>query len=95
MLFPNNPLVRKARGAAAARRTIGIILQVLDVAGVDSNVIKNSLLLGWPDFEDAVTAAAAEAAGCDAIITRDPKGFPDSHVRVLTPETAAALLVKI
>ena len=88
-------LVRKARGSAMARRTIGTILQLLEVAPVDGNVIKSSLLLAWPDFEDAVTAAAAQAAGCDAIVTRDPKGFPNSQVRVLTPETAAALLVKI
>jgi predicted nucleic acid-binding protein len=87
-------LIRRAIGAATARRTIGTILQVLEVAAVDSNVIQSSLLLAWPDFEDAVTAAAAEAAGCDAIITRDPKGFPDSQVQVLTPETAAALIVK-
>jgi predicted nucleic acid-binding protein len=88
-------LVRRARGAATARRTIGTILQALAVAAVDRDVIESSLLLAWPDFEDAVTAAAAQAAGCDAIVTRDPKGFPDSQVRVLTPETAAALLVKI
>jgi len=87
-------LVRQARGAATARRTIGTILQALGVAAVDGNVIESSLLLAWPDFEDAVTAAAAQAAGCDAIVTRDPKGFPDSQIRVLTPETAAALLVK-
>ncbi len=88
-------LVRQQRGAAAARRTIASILKVLDVAAVSFDVIQAGLVLAWPDFEDAVTAAAAEAAGCDAIVTRDPKGFPDSPVRILTPETAAALVAKI
>jgi hypothetical protein len=46
-----------------------------------------------PDFEDSVTAAAAELAGCDLIVTRDPKGFRGSPVRALAPEAAAPLLV--
>jgi predicted nucleic acid-binding protein len=88
-------LIRQQRGAAAARRTIASILKVLDVAAVDFDVIQAGLVLAWSDFEDAVTAAAAEAAGCDAIVTRDPKGFPDSPVRILTPDTAAALVAKV
>ena len=87
-------LVRNARGMAAARDTVDDILRVLDVARVDGEVIRKALRLGWPDFEDAVTAAAAEAARCEAIVTRDPKGFPRSPVRVITPEAAAPLLLK-
>lgn len=84
-------LVRKARGAAAARRTVESIVEVFDVARIDSAVIRRALALGWIDFEDAVTAAAAESAHCDLIITRDPKGFPASPVRVILPEAAAPL----
>jgi predicted nucleic acid-binding protein len=85
-------LVRKARGAAAARRTVESIMEVFDVARIDSAVIHRALALGWIDFEDAVTAAAAESAHCDLIVTRDPKGFPESPVRVIRPEAAAPLL---
>lgn len=46
----------------------------------------------WPDFEDSVCAGAAEAAGCDALVTRDPSGFPDSPLPVVDPLTALALL---
>lgn len=84
-------LVRKARGAAAARRTVESIMKVFDVARIDSAVIHRALALGWTDFEDAVTAAAAESAHCDLIVTRDPKGFPESPVRVILPEAAAPL----
>src|SRR5258706_2503335 len=87
-------LVRSARGRAAARRTVDDILRVLDVARVDDEVIRRALRLDWPDFDDAVTAAAAEAAHCDAIVTRDPKGFPRSPVRVITPEAAVPLFLK-
>jgi predicted nucleic acid-binding protein len=85
-------LVQHARGAGAARRTVDAILQVLDVAAVDGEVLRRAMRLGWPDLEDAVTAAAAEAAHCDAIVSRDPKGFPASPVPVITPEAAAALV---
>ena len=40
----------------------------------------------------AVTAAAARVAGCEYIVTRDPKGFRGSPVRSLTPEAATPLL---
>jgi predicted nucleic acid-binding protein len=85
-------LVSKERGAAFAGRTIGSILKVLRVAAVDSAVVQQALALAWPDFEDAVTAAAAAAAGCDLIVTRDPAGFAHSPVTALPPEAAAATL---
>jgi len=62
------------------------------VAAVDVAVIQRALALGWTDFEDAVTAAAAEAARCDAVVTRDPKGFAGSTLPVMSAETAVALL---
>lgn len=49
--------------------------------------------LGWPDFEDAVCASVAEICGCDAIVTRDPKGFADSPVRIIDSPTALAWLM--
>jgi predicted nucleic acid-binding protein len=87
-------LIRKHLGAAKALRTLAAILQVFDVAMVDSAVIGNALELSSPDFEDAATSAAAEAAACDFIVTRDPRGFRGSSVRVLTPEMAAAIFME-
>jgi predicted nucleic acid-binding protein len=78
-------------GGAVARNTVESILRVLDVAAVDTQVICRALQFGWVDFEDAVTAAAAESADCEAIVSRDPKGFPRSPIRVLSPEAAAPL----
>jgi predicted nucleic acid-binding protein len=83
-------LAARARGRAFARRTIDSLLHVFKVAPVDDAVIRKALSLEWPDFEDAVCAAAAVIAGCDAVITRDPAGFPDPPIRVMDPETALA-----
>jgi predicted nucleic acid-binding protein len=87
-------LLRKEQGPAKARRTLNAILRVFGVAAVDASVIQDALRLPGPDFEDSVTAAAAGAAGCDLIVTRDPKGFRSSPVLALTPEAAAPLLTQ-
>jgi predicted nucleic acid-binding protein len=87
-------LVRKERGAVKARRIISAILRVFGVAAVDGAVVQEALQLSFCDFEDAVTAAAARCAGCECIVTRDPKRFRGSPVRSLTPEAATPLLGK-
>ena len=73
-------LVRQAKGAAAARRAVEAVLSAFGVAPADEAVLRRALSLGWADFEDAVCAAAAEASGCDLIVTRDPGGFRGSPV---------------
>ena len=85
-------LLARQKGAAFARGAVGGVVGVFPVAAVDQATIQRALALGWADFEDAVCAAAAEAAGCDAIVTNDPKGFPEAPLPVLSPEAAVALL---
>ena len=82
----------KAVGGKMGRETTDAILSVFEVAAVDDRVIRSALGLAWPDFEDAVTAAAAHRAKCHVLVTRNPKDFPKSPVRVLTPVEAAAWL---
>ncbi len=85
-------LLRKEIGNIKARRIVSAILSVFGVAPVDTAVIQEALQLPLADFEDAVTAAAARLAGCECIVTRDPKGFRGSPVRALPPEAVIPLL---
>ena len=85
-------LLEKARGAAFARGGVGRLIGVFGVAPVNEAVIRRALALGWPDFEDAVCAAAAEETGCDAIVTRDPDGYPDCALPVIDPAAALSRL---
>jgi len=85
-------LLRKEVGSVKARRILSAILRVFGVAAVNGAVVQEALQLPFSDFEDAVTAAAARSAGCDCIVTRDPKGFRGSPVRALTPEAVTPLL---
>jgi predicted nucleic acid-binding protein len=82
----------RAKGATSARRAVAEILAVFRLAAVDQAILQRALNLSWPDFEDAVCAAAAEAAGCDLIVTRDPAGFKGSPVPTVNAATALALI---
>lgn len=85
-------LIRKDVGGRKAERMVAALMRVFSIAPVDHDVIQEALRLPCPDFEDAVTAAAARAAGCEVIVTRDPKGFRGSPVPAMTPESLLPLL---
>jgi len=85
-------LVARAKGAPFASRAVDAMIQVFKVAPVDENVLRRAISLNWTDFEDAVCAAAAQACHCDAIVTRDPRGFVGSPVKVIDAATAVALI---
>jgi predicted nucleic acid-binding protein len=86
-------LLEKARGAAFARDGVERLISVFGVAPVNDTVVRRALVFGWPDFEDAVCAAAAEASGCEAIVTRDPGGYSNSPLPVIDPAAALSWLV--
>jgi predicted nucleic acid-binding protein len=85
-------LVARHHDQRFARRVMDDLLLVPGIAPVDGPVLRRALALGWPDFEDAVCAAAAEGAACDTIVSRDARGFVKSPVRALDPRAALALL---
>jgi hypothetical protein len=64
------------------------VTSVFAVSPVDGAVVSRALMLGFADFEDAVTAAAAEADGCALLVSRDASGFRGSPVAVLDAEAA-------
>ena len=82
----------KVVGPRMATGTTEGLLSVFEVAAVDEHVLRSAIALEWNDFEDAVTAAAAKRAKCDAVVTRNPRDFKGSPTRVLTPAEAIAWL---
>jgi len=85
-------VLEKARGPGFARQGVEQLISVFSVAKVDEAVVRRALVLAWPDFEDAVCAAAAEASRCQVIVSRDPEGFPDSPIPIMDAGTAPAWL---
>ncbi len=86
-------LVGREKGLREARRVVERLLGVFQVVPVGEQVLREALALPFADFEDAVCAACAASAGCDALVTRDASGFRRSPVPVLTPAAAAATIL--
>ncbi|MES1221710.1 MAG: PIN domain-containing protein [Bacteroidota bacterium] len=60
---------------------------------VTAGIISNALDSGLKDFEDAIQLNTARSnKKIQAIVTRDPKGFRNSDISVLTPEEALSII---
>ena len=75
-----------SRDRQTADRTIDWLLRYFEIGDVRRDQLMRARVLGWPDFEDAVVAAAAESAGCATIVTRNVRDFTASPVPACTPE---------
>ena len=85
-------IVGKQLGKAAATDGVAHLFRLVTTVAVDKQVVGRALQASLPDFEDAVQLFAALAAGADAIVTRDPQGFPTNEVAVLNPLAVLQLL---
>lgn len=78
-------LASKAGGAKRAISLVATLLDVLQVAPVDREVVSGALELGFADFEDAVIHEAAALAGATAIVTRNGRDFRGATIAVFDP----------
>lgn len=53
---------------------------------MDDNQCVKALNSGMPDFEDMLQYESAIANGCDYIVTRNKKHFPQNQITILTAE---------
>ncbi|MGO9601448.1 MAG: type II toxin-antitoxin system VapC family toxin [Isosphaeraceae bacterium] len=76
---------RRLTNPENARNIVRRCLDELRVVAVTSDELETAYAFGGSDFEDDLQVACAVAASLDAIVTRDPKGFPLSPIPVLSP----------
>lgn len=69
-----------------ADNAVDWLLRYFHVSPVGREELLRARALAFEDFEDAVVAAAAESAGCTAIVTRNVKDFQGAPVEAVTPE---------
>jgi predicted nucleic acid-binding protein len=79
-------LVAKALGRPAAHLAIRDLIELFQIAAVDHQVLARAADSPVKDFEDAVLSEAGLATGVEAVVTRDPEGFRDSRLLVLSPQ---------
>jgi predicted nucleic acid-binding protein len=85
-------LLARKLGRVKAGWAIERLLSIFAVAPVDAAVLRAAMALDWPDFEDAVTASAGAAARCQAIVTRDARGFREPPLPAVDAAAALAWL---
>ena len=57
----------------------------VSIVGVDGDDLRSALSLPISDMEDALQAWCAKKANADALITRDPDGFAEVDIPVISP----------
>jgi predicted nucleic acid-binding protein len=85
-------LVAKASGKEAARSAVRDVISLFEIAAVDKKILLRAVESPIEDFEDAVLAEAGALEDVDAVVTRDPDGFEDSSLRVLSPQKLHEML---
>lgn len=79
-------IVAQARGKTAANAAVADLIATCEIVNFDHDAAQRSLDLGFGDFEDAMIAASAEAAGMYCIVTRNAIDFKNSPVPAVSPE---------
>ena len=78
-------VARRLVGLDRARSIVRECLLTLEIMDVGRRELEIADSFSGTDFEDNLQIAVAITEGLDAIVTRDPGGFRDSPVKVLTP----------
>jgi predicted nucleic acid-binding protein len=78
-------IVRKSGGSVLARQIVASLLGATGVCAIDQTVLQAAFTSPLTDYEDAVHYASAIANGMDAVVTRDPAGFTNVILPILSP----------
>jgi predicted nucleic acid-binding protein len=57
-------IVERYQGSGKANEVVDWLLRYFEVATIGHAQLSRARLPGWPDYEDAIVAAAAESCGC-------------------------------
>jgi predicted nucleic acid-binding protein len=85
-------LVAKFADVPTAQTAVDGLLVDFGIVGPEKAILTRARNLALTDFEDAVVAASAEAAGCEHVVTRNVKDFAGSPVLAITPADFLRLL---
>ena len=78
-------IIRRDRGRDWTLEFLRQLATFCQVATVDNSVISIALTCKFKDLEDAIQYSTAVINLIDAIVTRNPRDFPVTTPRILTP----------
>lgn len=76
---------KKETTSETAINFISGLLGIVDIIGVDKEVVIKALKSGMKDFEDAIQVSAAEYNEISIIVTRNKADFNDCGLEIFTP----------
>ena len=79
-------IIRRDKGRDWTLDFLRQLATFCQVATVDNAVISMSLTSTFKDFEDAIQYSSAIVNQIDAIVTRNPRDFPVTAPRIVTPD---------
>ncbi|GAA4319604.1 PIN domain-containing protein [Mucilaginibacter gynuensis] len=85
-LLNTHYIVKKHVGEKAARASIKVLAQKLNILTEDAAVVDQAIASVFSDLEDAVQYYTAVNGRADVIITRNIKDYKNSAIPVLTAE---------
>jgi len=85
-------IASKEKNSKQAKAFIFDLIKIVEIIGVDRDIIFDALNSNIKDFEDAVQVTSAEFNEIEAIITRNEKDFQGSNLEILS---AKELIQKI
>lgn len=79
-------VAKKMLGYIGVVKALQILDNYIEVTTMNSVQCHNALYSNMADFEDMLQFESAYAAGCDIILTRNKKHFPQDAIQVLEPD---------
>ncbi|NJM63112.1 MAG: PIN domain-containing protein [Oscillatoriales cyanobacterium RU_3_3] len=79
-------IIRRDKGRDWTLDFLRQLATFCQVATVDNSVISMALTSTFKDFEDAIQYSSAIVNQIDAIVTRNPRDFPVTAPRIVTPD---------
>ena len=74
------------RDKAEVKNLLVKLLNIVSIASVTEDEIRNALMLSWKDFEDSVQYSVALLQEMDGIVTRNPNDYQEAEIKVWEPE---------
>jgi len=85
--FPNiHYICRKMRGAEATKAMMIMLRDTFTAVPLDEQILNQAIDAKFADFEDAIQFYSALRADAECLLTRNADHFPDSRLRVISPE---------
>ncbi len=78
-------LAKKELGHDVALDFISNLIEVVNLIGVDKEIVLNALTSGMKDFEDAIQVFAAKMNNIKTVITRNKSNFTGSSLEIYSP----------